>query len=212
MVGGLRVRLLKGASELQPGEMLACLLDQEHPETMLQAAHQILSTGLLTWARPDCEERALPLGLNRRQALRVRLCAELLTKLETESWAMPTPITAPADVLAHVSDLRQACQEKVVAIYLDSRHRPLRRELISVGGLRASVIQPKDVLAPALALPAAALILVHNHPSGDTTPSSEDLEVTRQLAQAARLLGLELLDHLIVARGRYTSIKETGAI
>ena len=68
------------------------------------------------------------------------------------------------------------------------------------------------MLAPALALPAAALILVHNHPSGDTTPSSEDLEVTRQLAQAARLLGLELLDHLIVARGRYTSIKETGAI
>ena len=99
-----------------------------------------------------------------------------------------------------------------MALYLDARNRPLARELVSVGGLRASVIQPRDVLAPALRLPAAALILAHNHPSGDCTPSAEDLQVTRQLAAAAQLLGLELLDHLVVSARRCTSLRELGAL
>jgi DNA repair protein RadC len=93
---------------------------------------------------------------------------------------------------------------------VDSRNRPLHRELVSIGGLRASVLQPRDVLGPALRLPAAALILVHNHPSGDCTPSPEDIQVTSQLAAAARLLGLELLDHLVVSARRCTSLRELG--
>ncbi|MEA2647105.1 MAG: repair protein RadC, partial [Chloroflexota bacterium] len=147
-----------------------------------------------------------------RQARRLRSCAQLGRVVARESWAQPAPISGPHDVLAHVADIRDSPREQVVALYVDSRNRPLRREVVAVGGLRASVIQPRDVLAPALAMPAAGLVLVHNHPSGDTRPSAEDVEITRQLAAAARLLGLELLDHLVVSCRGYTSMKESGAI
>jgi len=150
------------------------------------------------------------LGLTSEQARRLQLCCQLVRAVERDGADQPAPITGPADVLAHVQDLRTAPQERAVALYLDARNRPLGRELVAVGGLRASVIQPRDVLAPALRLPAAALILVHNHPSGDCTPSSEDIQVTRQLAAAAQLLGLELLDHLVVSARRCTSLRELG--
>jgi DNA repair protein RadC len=150
------------------------------------------------------------LGLTPAQARRLQLCCQLVRAIERDGADQPAPITGPADVLAHVQDLRTAPQERAVALYLDARNRPLGRELVSVGGLRASVIQPRDVLAPALRIPAAALVLVHNHPSGDCTPSAEDIQVTRQLAAAAELLGLELLDHLVVSARRCASLRELG--
>jgi DNA repair protein RadC len=150
------------------------------------------------------------IGLSRLEARRLQLCARLARAIATDGADQPAPISGPADVLAHVQDLRTAPQERAVALYLDARNRPLGRELVSVGGLRASVIQPRDVLAPALRIPAAALILVHNHPSGDCTPSAEDIQVTRQLAAAAQLLGLELLDHLVVSARRCASLRELG--
>jgi len=149
------------------------------------------------------------LGLTPAQARRLQHCCQLARAIQQDGADQPAPITGPADVLAHVQDLRTAPQERAVALYLDARNRPLGRELVSVGGLRASVIQPRDVLAPALRIPAAALILVHN-PSGDCTPSSEDIQVTRQLAAAAQLLGLELLDHLVVSARRCASLRELG--
>jgi DNA repair protein RadC len=158
----------------------------------------------------DCRERAVALGLTQLQAARLQMCAMLVTRLEADGWPMPAPVSGPADILVHVGDIRACAQERVVALYLDSRNRPLHRETIAIGGLRSSVIQPRDVLAPALRIPAAGLILAHNHPSGDTRPSPEDVKVTRQLAGAARLFGLELLDHLIVSRSGYCSLKELG--
>ncbi|MHB8509515.1 MAG: JAB domain-containing protein [Candidatus Dormibacteria bacterium] len=167
--------------------------------------------GLSGWAdRPLADAQAL--GLSSSQARRLQLCARLACAIEVDGADQPAPITGPADVLAHVQDLRTAPQERAVALYLDARNRPLGRELVSVGGLRASVIQPRDVLAPALKIPAAALILVHNHPSGDCTPSAEDIQVTRQLAAAAQLLGLELVDHLVVSARRCTSLRELGRL
>jgi DNA repair protein RadC len=189
---------------------VAALIDVDRPGACLSLVRDALACGVAAWTNEDGVERAMGLGFTPRQARRLRLCAELAAILERETWAMPAPITGPADVLAHVGDIRDAPQERVVAIYLDARNRPLSRELVAVGGLRASVIQPRDILAPALRLPAAAVVLVHNHPSGDTTPSREDLEVTRQLVAAARLLGLELLDHLVVSRTGCASLRELG--
>jgi len=171
---------------------------------------QALALGSSAWTAGDALDRALAMGFSRAQARRLVLCAELASTLDRESWAMPAPITGPADVLGHVADIRAGCQERVVALYLDARNRPVHRELVAVGGLRASVIQPRDILRPAVTLPAAAIVLVHNHPSGDTTPSREDIAVTRQLAAAARLLGIELVDHLVVSSSRCSSLRELG--
>jgi DNA repair protein RadC len=207
---GLRSRLLSGHPQPTLSEALAGILDLEAPEARLAAAEQAVAMGLLSWAGESADARAVSLGLSRRQAVRLRLCATLLAEMERQSWAMPAPISGPADVLVHLVDIRNAAQERVVAIYVDSRNRPVHRETVAIGGLRASVIQPRDVLGPAMQLPVAGLILAHNHPSGDARPSADDLEVSRQLAAAARLFGIELLDHLVVSRSGYTSIKEMG--
>ena len=201
---------LPGGAEVSLAGIVAGLIELDRPANCLSLVEDAVASGMAAWTGEAGQERATAAGFTPRQARRLRLCAELAARLEQESWAMPAPITGPADVLAQVADIRASPQERVVAIYLDSRNRPLHRELIAVGGLRASVIQPRDILAPALRLPAAAIVLVHNHPSGDTTPSREDLEVTRQLVAAARLLGLELLDHLVVSRTRCSSLREMG--
>jgi DNA repair protein RadC len=208
---GLKSRLFSGHPNLKLSEALAGILDLDAPETRLPAAEQAVAAGLLSWAGVDASSCAA-LGLSRRQAVRLRLCATLLAEMERQSWAMPAPIAGPADVLAHLVDIRGAAQERVVAIYLDSRNRPVHRETVAIGGLRASVIQPRDIIAPALQLPVAGIILAHNHPSGDTRPSADDLEVTRQLAAAGRLFGIELVDHLVVSRSSFTSIKEMGGL
>jgi len=95
-----------------------------------------------------------------------------------------------------------------VGFYLNSRNQVLRREIISIGSLNASIVHPREVFIPALAVSAASLILAHNHPSGDPSPSEEDLAITRRIAESGRLLGIELLDHVVVAREAYTSFKE----
>ena len=208
----LKERLLAGDTELGLTELLAGIIDIDAPESHLELAEQLVATGYDAWAPREAEDRATGLGLTRRQAQRLRLCALLAARLDREDWAMPSAVVGPADVLAHVGDIRAGHREKVVALYLDVRNRPLHRELIAVGGLRASIVQPRDVLAPALNRPVAGIILVHNHPSGDTRPSAEDLEVTRLLAGAARVFGVELVDHLVVSRSGYTSIKEMGGL
>jgi DNA repair protein RadC len=207
---GLRSRLFSGYPAPKLSEALAGILDLDAPEARLLVAEQAVAMGLLSWAQESADARAVALGLSRRQAVRLRLCATLLAEMERQTWAMPAPISGPADALAHLVDIRNASQERVVALYLDSRNRPLHREMVAIGGLRASVIQPRDILGPALQLPVSGIILAHNHPSGDTRPSAEDLEVSRQLAAAARLFGIELLDHLVVSVRGCTSIKEMG--
>jgi len=193
-----------------PAELLAALLEPATPRPLVAVTDQVMVAGLQSWTDAEACERAVDLGLSREQASRLRSCALLFGRLESDGWPMPSPICGPADALAHLGDIRESLQERVVALYLDTRNRPLRRETIAIGGLKASVIQPRDVIGPALTLPASGLILAHNHPSGDTRPSADDVEVTAQLAAAAKLFGLELVDHLVVARRGYCSLKEMG--
>jgi len=97
-------------------------------------------------------------------------------------------------------------------ILLDARHRVLRSEVISQGTLTASLVHPREVFRPALRDAAAALVLVHNHPSGDPTPSAEDREVTARLASAGEILGVRILDHIVVAERGFCSLREQGEL
>ena len=121
-------------------------------------------------------------------------------------------LASPADVFAWSLELRMARRERFVALYLDARHRVRRRRLISVGTLTASLVHPREVLAPAVRHRAAAIVAVHNHPSGDPEPSAEDCTLTERLRDAALLLGIDLLDHVIVAREGYVSLRERGVL
>jgi DNA repair protein RadC len=95
---------------------------------------------------------------------------------------------------------------------LDVRHRLRREAVISVGCLTSSLVHPREVFQEAIVSRAAALVLFHNHPSGDPEPSSEDVSLTRRLASAGVLMGIEILDHLVLGAGRYVSLKQRGVI
>lgn len=99
-----------------------------------------------------------------------------------------------------------------MALLLDARHRLRRVEQVSEGTLNSSVVHPREVFAPALREGAAALIVAHNHPSGDPTPSAEDRDVTVRLADAGRLLGVRLLDHVVVGDPGFLSMRERGLL
>lgn len=126
----------------------------------------------------------------------------------------PRPVLdSPEKVVQHLPPaVRGSSRENFVGFYVNARSQLLHSETISVGTLSASLVHPREVFAPALSHSAAALIVVHNHPSGDTRPSAEDKEATHRLARAGELMGVPLLDHVIVAPWSFHSFKQAGGL
>ena len=121
-------------------------------------------------------------------------------QLVQEGTADVSPLTAPADVARHLSEIAAADREHMVALFLDTKNRPIGRHLVSVGTVNSTPVQPRDVFRAALVAGAVnGIILAHNHPSGDVTPSRDDDDVTRQVARAGALIGIRLLDHVVLA-------------
>jgi DNA repair protein RadC len=122
-------------------------------------------------------------------------------------------VSGPPDVFRHFhARLRDEAQERFMVLLLDGRHRVLREEIVSQGTLTASLVHPREVFRPALREAAAALVLIHNHPSGDPSPSREDREVTARLQQAGEVLGIPVLDHVIVADQGFVSLRDEGLL
>jgi len=118
-------------------------------------------------------------------------------------------VRGPADVFARMGPrLRDVPQEEFHALLLNSRHRIVREVLVTRGTVDSALVHPREVFRPAVAEGAAGVTLVHNHPSGDPTPSAEDRAVTRQLAEAGRAVGIPVLDHVVVGRGAYVSLAD----
>jgi DNA repair protein RadC len=103
-------------------------------------------------------------------------------------------------------------KEHFFALHLDAKHKVLCRDLVSIGSLTASIVSPREVLKTALLSSASAMIFIHNHPSGDPTPSREDLDITRRLHDAADLFGIRVLDHVIIGNDGYYSLADHGNI
>ena len=134
------------------------------------------------------------------------LTQRLIAKEEN---SLPT-IGKPKDILPYVQDIRDRKKEHFMVLYLDARNHMVYRETISVGTLNATMVHPREVFAPALQQSAATIILVHNHPSGDCSPSKEDIQLTSQLVQAGDVLDIQILDHMIVSKTHFLSLKEQG--
>jgi DNA repair protein RadC len=136
---------------------------------------------------------------------------EIGRRLATRRLRVGDRINGPADVYRHFFErLRDRPHECFIALLLDGRHRVRGEALVSQGTLTSSLVHPREVFHRAVRESAAALVLVHNHPSGDPDPSGEDREVTRRLARAGEILGIRVLDHVIVAERGYHSFGEAG--
>ncbi len=146
-------------------------------------------------------------GMGPARAAQLLAAAEVGRRLWPDGDQIPL-VRGPENIYELTRDIRNLNREHFVGFYLNSRNQVLRREIISIGSLNASIVHPREVFVPAIAVSAANLILAHNHPSGDPTPSEEDLAITRRIQEAGRLLGIELLDHVVVARETYASFKE----
>jgi len=117
-------------------------------------------------------------------------------------------ILSPQDVWTEMKDLRDGKKEHFVVFYLDTQNQIIKREIISIGTLNESLIHPREVFEPAIKNLTAQIIIAHNHPSGNLEPSPEDIVVSKRLIDAGNLLGIEVLDHIIVTKDRFKSMKE----
>jgi len=118
----------------------------------------------------------------------------------------------PKEIWEELKDLRDHKKEHFVIFYLDSRNQEIKREIISVGSLNANLVHPREVFEPAVRHLAAQVILAHNHPSGDPEPSEDDLEITKRLTESGKILGIEVVDHIIVVKNGFLSFKEKNLI
>jgi DNA repair protein RadC len=118
----------------------------------------------------------------------------------------------PKEIWEELRDLRNHKKEHFVIFYLDSRNQEIKREVISIGSLNANLVHPREVFEPAVRNLAAQIILAHNHPSDDPTPSEDDLEITKRLIEAGKILGIEVIDHIIVTKNNFYSFKEKDLI
>jgi len=123
-----------------------------------------------------------------------------------------TKICEPRVVAELCKPMTRLRQETFRVLALDSKNHLLRKVTVARGTLNATLVHPRDVFYPAIKANAAAIILVHNHPSGDPTPSEEDRRLTGRICQAGKILGIEVLDHIVVAKGGYVSLREHGEI
>lgn len=123
-----------------------------------------------------------------------------------------TSIRSVEDVVREVNDIRDQNKEHLIALYLNARNELILKQTIAIGTLNQNIIQPRDVFADALKNPCAAVVLIHNHPSGDPEPSDQDIIFTKKLIEAGKLLGIEILDHIVVARDGEASLKASNLI
>ncbi len=188
-------------------ELIGLLLDEPGGEQLASLSDRIfalLSGRALSPVAP--EEISHSCGIPPESAARLSAAIELAKRLLWPDDGR-NPVRTPQDACRAAADIRMAGKEHFLALYLDARNVIISQEVVSIGSLNANIVHPREVFRPAIANGAAAVILVHNHPSGDVSPSNEDLKLTSRLADAGRLLGIEVLDHVIVSRNRFLSFR-----
>jgi len=206
--------IAKGAENLKDSELLAILLRTGRAgKNVIEMSSQILSKSskkrLLQMTYPDLLKIN---GINSAKAATLLAAFELSKRaLDVDDTNLPTIITAK-DAMAQLTDLRNLKKEHFVALYINARNRLIKKDLISVGTLNASLIHPRDVFEPAIAANAAQIIIAHNHPSGDPDPSEDDLVITKKLVESGKILGIEIFDHVIVVKDGFFSFKDKGLI
>ncbi len=212
---GPRERLQRlGPRALSEAELVALLLRTGSRGDAADAVARRMieaSGGLAALARAEAQALSETSGIGPAKSASVVAACELGRRLSARRLEAGSRIHGPADVHAHFFEWLRACEsERFHALLLDGRHRVMGDVLVSQGTLTASLVHPREVFRAAIRRSAAALVLVHNHPSGDPSPSAEDRRVTERLVQAGELIGIRVIDHVVVAERGYHSFSESG--
>jgi DNA repair protein RadC len=211
-----RERLIKlGSEALSAQEILTLILGRGiKGESVMATSQKLLSRfgNLKGIANASVEELMQISGIGPAKAAQIKAALELSKRLEADVGEKPQPVLkSPEDVAAVVkSKLKGKKKEHFWVICLDTRNRLINCKPVSVGSLDTSIVHPREVFKEAVSSSAASVIFVHNHPSGDPEPSKEDVELTKRLAKAGEIIGIDVLDHIIVCDKSYLSLKAKG--
>lgn len=208
-----REKLIRyGPERLSNSELLAIILRSgKKGENVVDLAYKILkrykAEELPHLSYADLKDVQ---GLGPAKACEIIACFELgkrLLKGKIEKFYLKAE-----DIWNELRDIRDNKKEHFVIFFLDARNQVIKREIISVGSLNANLVHPREVFEPAVRSLAAQIVLAHNHPSGDPEPSEDDLEITKRLVEAGKILGIEVVDHIIVVKNKFFSFKDKGLL
>lgn len=206
-----REKLAKyGPQKLSNTELLAILLrtGRENLNVLELSRNILIKFGSEGLAAASVEELKRTHGLGTAKACEIAACFELGRRLLDD--AKTDSYLTPEDVWKSLRDIAGNKKEHFVVFYLDSRNQEIARETVGIGTLNESLVHPREVFEPAVRHSAAGVIIAHNHPSGDPDPSEEDRRVTARLAEAGKLLGIDLVDHVVIVRTGFRSFRELG--
>ena len=204
----------KGVSNLRDGELMAILLRTGiEGKNVLKVSEEILSKfpkkKLLSL---DFQELSKIKGIGNGKACLLLAAFELTKRaLDVEDNNLPM-INSAKDAVAQLQELRTAKKEHFAVLYLNARNQLVCKETISIGTLNASLVHPREVFKPAIDCLASSVILAHNHPSGDSEPSEDDLDLTKRMVEAGKILGIEVTDHVIISNLNSFSFKDKNLI
>lgn len=212
-----RERLLKeGAELLSNHELIAIILGSgTKEESVLQLSQRLLHhfNGLRLLKSCSAEELKNIKGIGNTKAVQILAAIELGSRVHKLQDDDRIVIRSPEDVSRFVmEDMRFLTQEHFVALYLNTKNHVIHKRTIFIGSLNASIVHPREVFKEAFRYSAASIICLHNHPSGDPSPSREDIEVTKRLVESGKVIGIELLDHIIIGDKKFISLKEKGYV
>jgi DNA repair protein RadC len=208
-----RERLLKlGSEALSAQEILALILGRgTKGESVMMISQKLLGRfgNLKGIANASVEELIQTKGIGPAKAAQIKAALELSKRLEADAAEKPKrTLKSPEDVAAEVrSQLKGKKKEHFLVLCLDTRNRLIVSRPVSIGSLDTSIVHPREAFKEAVSACAASVIFAHNHPSGDPEPSKEDIELTKRLAKAGEIMGIDVLDHIIVCDKRYLSLK-----
>ncbi len=208
--------MLKGAESLTNQELIAILIQTgSKDESALDVANRLLHhfNGLRILKDSTLDELKAIKGIGTAKGLQLLAALELGKRVSKLAFKERYAIRSPEDAAKYLMDeMRFLSQEHFICLYLNTKNIVMHKQTIFIGSLNASIVHPREVFKEAIKRSAASVICLHNHPSGDPSPSREDVEVTRRLAESGKIIGIDLLDHIIIGENKFVSLKEKGYI
>lgn len=210
-----RERLLTlGPKKLSNQELFAILLGSgTKEESVMVLAQRVLShfEGLRLMKDATIEELTAIKGIGPAKGVLLLSAIELGKRMSEYKQGDRYVIRSPKDGADYImEEMRNLNQEHFVALFLNTKNQIVHRQTIFIGSLNASIVHPREIFREAVKRSAASIICAHNHPSGDPSPSQEDIHVTRRLVESGKMIGIEVLDHLVIGDRKFVSLKEKG--
>ena len=195
-------------SELSDEELLSTFIPKDVANKLMKEYQSIYGVVMNT-AEIDTKNLR---GFGKNKLDKIACIKEIIYRINMEKSKALTQISSPNDVLTYFKDMEDLRQEEIRLIMLNTKNKIIAHKTISKGTINASIVTPREIFFPAIKMMASSIILVHNHPSADVTPSNEDKNITEIVARSGKLINIKLLDHIIIGKNKIYSFKEAGLI